>query len=432
MMNIYQEWGFKDSPFKTTALPPSELGSKLLVGRDRELKALLRRLYNPPKIVTIEGLNGVGKTSLVNVAAYQAYEAYLDEKSDYLFIPCCQTFQLKPNQNAEAFIDEVLMAVAQTLIDEAKRVNIVYENVKTDSLNKWLNSPQIQTLQGSISILAVGGGGGVTAETNTSAGFERSGFRKEVLRWLSELFPSPQDGGVICTIDNLELLQTSEAARKLLEQLRDELLTVSGLRWVLCGALGIVLGTASSPRLEGFLNTPIEISGVDEALASEILSSRIETFAVDPQQLYMPLLSQDFESLYDILNRNLRSVLGRSDNYCQWVADRNLPDNDIQKHQFFEEWLAIESDSAYRSVINQLRPRAWDVFRYAVSLSGVFSPSDYEEFGFNSIPAMRPHVKDLEDAGLLVSTQDEGDKRRKTIQITPKGWLVNYALGKSA
>lgn len=431
MMNIYQEWGFKDSPFKTTALPPSDLGSRLLVGRDGELKALLRRLYNPPKIVTIEGLNGVGKTSLVNVAAYKAYEAYLDEKSDCLFIPCCQTFQLKPNQNAEAFIDEVLMAVAQTLIDEAKRVNTVYENIKTDSLNKWLNSPQIQTLQGSISILAVGGGGGITAETNTSTGFERSGFRKEVLRWLSELFPSPQDGGVICTIDNLELLQTSEAARKLLEQLRDELLTVPGLRWVLCGALGIVLGTASSPRLEGFLHTPIEISGVDEALASEILSSRIETFAVDTQ-LYIPLLSQDFESLYDVLNRNLRSVLGRADNYCQWVADQNLPDNDIQKHQFFEEWLDIESDRAYKSVTDQLRRPAWDVFKKAVLLSGVFSPSDYEEFGFNSSSAMRPYVKDLEDAGLLVSTQDEGDKRRKTIQILPKGWLVNYALGKSA
>jgi DNA-binding MarR family transcriptional regulator len=132
------------------------------------------------------------------------------------------------------------------------------------------------------------------------------------------------------------------------------------------------------------------------------------------------------------LNRNLRSVLGRADNYCQWIADRNLPDNDIQKHQFFEEWLFIESESAYKSVNNQLRPRAWDVFKYAVSLDGVFSPSDYEDFGFNNIPAMRPHVKDLEDAGLLVSTQDEGDKRRKTIQITPKGWLVNYALEKSA
>ncbi len=122
MMNIYQEWGFKDSPFKTTALPPSALGKKLLVGRDKELQSLLRRLYNPPKIVTIEGLNGVGKTSLVNVAAYKAYEAYLNRESDYLFIPCCQTFQLKPDQNAGTFIDEVLMAVAQTLIDEAKKV----------------------------------------------------------------------------------------------------------------------------------------------------------------------------------------------------------------------------------------------------------------------------------------------------------------------
>jgi DNA-binding MarR family transcriptional regulator len=432
MMNIYQDWGFQDSPFKTTALPPSDLGSRLLVGRDKELKSLLRRLYNPPKIVTIEGLNGVGKTSLVNVAAYKAYKAYLDRETDCLFIPCRQTFQLKPDQDAGAFIDEVLMAVAQTLIDEAKKVKTVCESIKTDSLDKWLNSPQIQTLQGSFSILAVGGGGGITAETNTSTGFERSGFRKAVLRWLSELFPSPQDGGVICTIDNLELLQTSEAARKLLEQLRDELLTVPGLRWVLCGALGIVLGTASSPRLEGFLNTPIEISGVDEALASEILTSRLETFALDTHQPYMPLLSQDFESLYDVLNKNLRSVLGRADNYCQWVADRDLPNNDSQKHLFFKEWLVIESDSAYRSVNNELRPRAWDVFKYAVSMGGVFSPSDYEEFGFNNIPAMRPHVKDLEDAGLLVSTQDEGDKRRKTIQITPKGWLVNYALGKSS
>jgi hypothetical protein len=40
------------------------------------------------------------------------------------------------------------------------------------------------------------------------------------------------------------------------------------------------------------------------------------------------------------------------------------------------------------------------------------------DFGFNSIPAFRPHIRDLESAGLVVCTQDEGDKRRKTIQIT--------------
>ncbi len=431
-MNIYQEWGFQDSPFQTTALPASELGDSLLVGRNKELNSLLKRMYNPPKIVTIEGLNGVGKTSLVNVAAYQAYKKHLEDWNNPLLIPCNRTFQLRPDNVTEDFIDEVLMAVAQTLIERAKNLKDLGDSIKTGAMDKWLNSPQLQTVQASISILTVGGGGGVSSETNTSSGFQRSGFRKEIVRWLSELFPSPQVGGVICTIDNLELLQTSEVARKLLEQLRDELLTVSGLRWVLCGALGIVLGTASSPRLEGFLHTPIEIKGVDEALANEILGSRIKAFASDGKQPYLPLLPQDFENLYDILNKNLRSVLGRTDNYCQWVADRDLPKDDNQKRAFFYEWLTMESETAHKSVISQLRPRAWGVFKHSVTLDGVFSPSNYESFGFNSIPAMRPHVKDLEDAGLLVSTQDEGDKRRKTVQLTPKGWLVNYALRKQS
>lgn len=427
-MNIYQEWGFRDSPFQTTALPASILGERLLVGRETELKALLRRLYNPPKIVTVEGLNGVGKTSLVNVASYRTYQSHMENKDSPLFIPCSRTFQLNPSYSAENFIDEVLMAVAQTLIDKANALKELDGDIETSAINKWLNSPQLKTFQGSVSVLSFGGGIGSSSENNTSTGFQRSGFRKEVLGWLANLFPTSNDGGVICTIDNLELLQTSDTARKLLEQLRDSLLTVPGLRWVLCGALGIVLGTASSPRLEGFLHTPIEIGGVDDNLATEILNSRIEAFTSLDRQTYLPLVPKNFEVLYDILNKNLRSVLGRIDNYCQWAADRTLPIASDQKTTLFYKWLSIESNRAHQSVLSQLRPRAWQVFKQAVTLNGVFSPSDYEEFGFNSIPAMRPHVKDLEDSGLLVSTQDEGDKRRKTIQVTPKGWLVNYAL----
>jgi len=105
-----------------------------------------------------------------------------------------------------------------------------------------------------------------------------------------------------------------------------------------------------------------------------------------------------------------------------------LPSDDNEKHSLFQEWLTRESENSCNSALSQLKPRALEVFQYAVELKGVFSPSDYEAFGFNSTQTMRPHVKDLEDTGLLVSTQDDGDKRRKTIQITPKGWLVNYAL----
>jgi len=324
------------------------------------------------------------------------------------------------------------MAVAQTLIDRAKAIQGLGGSIKTGPIDKWLNSPQISTLQGGFSIAGNGANLGGNSETNTSSGFERSGFRKEIELWLQQLFPTQNDGGVICVIDNLELLQTSDTVRQLLEELRDRLLVLPGLRWVLCGALGIVLGTVSSPRLEGFLHTPIEVGGVDDSLSAEIYRSRLTAYT-DPEakNAYLPLCIEDFETLYNILHRNLRSTLGRVDNFCQWVAERHPPKTFDEKRSVFGEWLHAEASAALSAAQSALKPRAWEVFSVAIRLGGVFSPSDFQEFEFNSSMALRPHVKDLEDAGLLVSTQDEGDKRRKTIQVTPKGWLVKYAQDQS-
>jgi DNA-binding MarR family transcriptional regulator len=188
------------------------------------------------------------------------------------------------------------------------------------------------------------------------------------------------------------------------------------------------LGTVSSPRLEGFLHAPIEVGGVDDALSAEIYRSRLTAYVdSEAQDAYMPLCLEDFEALYNILHRNLRSTLGRADNFCQWVAEQNLPQTLDEKRSAFSEWLNAEASAALTAAQSALKPRAWEVFSVAIGLGGVFSPSDFQEFAFNSSMALRPHVKDLEDAGLLVSTQDEGDKRRKTIQVTPKGWLVKYA-----
>lgn len=156
-MNIYQQWGFVDSPFQVSPLPPSDLGARLLIGRAAELQTLKRRLLNPPKIATIEGLNGVGKTSLVNVAAYQVYTEALSGWDGPLMIPCNTIFQLNANKDAEEFIDEVLMAVAQTLIDCGKAIG-GSSAIKTGQLDSWLNAPQVASLQASVSILGNGGG----------------------------------------------------------------------------------------------------------------------------------------------------------------------------------------------------------------------------------------------------------------------------------
>jgi len=431
--SIYRKWGFTSSPFQTTSLPADEIGAQLITGRDEQIQELIDLTLSYPKLPTIEGLNGVGKTSIVNVAAYYLYQHHLESGGETpLFIPCRKIFQLRPDQNIDSFIDDVLLEVAQTLIDSAGEITRSGRALNTKEVNRWLNSPQLKTYQGGISTVLFGASLGKQAETNTSRGYDRSGFRKEVISWLESLFPTPEQGGVICVVDNLELLQSSETAKAIIEALRDELFTYPGLRWVLCGALGIVYGVVASPRMAGYLHTPIAVGEMDPTHAPDILKNRIAAYALDPESHSLPLLATDFTDLYSLLRGNLRSVLSNCEDYCTWVNRQVPPTSDEERHKLFVEWLESISDQAYAAVQLQLRPRAVRVFKDSVTVGGVFSPSDFADFGFNGIPQFRPHIKDLEDAGLVISTRDDGDKRRKTIQVTEKGWLIHYHLTKDA
>ena len=427
-MSIYLDWGFAQNPFDTTALPASEVGRKLLIGRDKELSALVRRLRNPPRIPTLEGANGVGKTSLANVAAFVCYDAYLEDSVGPLLIPCRRAFQLAADNDVDDFVTDVLMEVAQTLITERVRIKDrgrVASNLKT--LDKWLNSSRISGWQLSGGLFGFGGGLGKSAQANETAGYEKSGFRREVIQALTDIFGAGE--GVVCIIDNLELLEASDVARKTLEQLRDQLFYVPGIRWVVAGAAGIVNGVASSPRLEGNFAKPIEVAGIAPAHAQAILTSRVDAFAVSNQdEPYLPLTAEDFAELYMLLAQNLRSTLGRVDDYCVYAADI-VPTTKREKRELFSEWLDNESQAAMQSVDHLLTKRTWAVLDRACQsdLAGYFSPSSYEEFGFNNMANLRPYIKDLEAAGLVAVSRDDTDKRRKTIQVVAKGWLVNHA-----
>ncbi|XXY45004.1 hypothetical protein WME91_33890 [Sorangium sp. So ce269] len=433
-MNIYSAWGFRGVPFQTTALPPTAEGSRLLVGRDTELSALSRRLAAAPKIATLEGPNGIGKTSLVNVAVFRAYERYLSDGTGPLLIPCSRTFQLTPGKPTSELISDVYYEIAQTLIRNAATLKSELA-AERKLLDKWLNSPLLGTVGANLSatIMGFGGGvGGTKAETaNTGEGFRKAGLQRLVADWLMAIFEEPGSGGVVCVLDNLELLQTSDEARRQLEALRDELLTVPGLRWVLCGALGIVHGVASSPRLEGTLHDPIDLSGISEASVGDVLAARISAFGVveDP---YLPLGTSEFAELYELLRGNLRASLSAADEYCHFTVDFDIrPLTTDEKTKTFHEWLDRQTEKYNVAAASQVGPTAWDVFDRAVRIGGGFSPSAYADFGFNSIQALRPHVRDLEDAGLLVATREEGDRRRKTVQVTPKGWFVSRARSRA-
>jgi hypothetical protein len=430
-MNIYQEWNFKDNPFKTTSLPAEIEGDRLIAGREQEIRRLTRRIYNQPQIPTIEGLNGIGKTSLINVAIFRAFKDYLKQRGDSpLFIPCIKSFQINEDINADDFIDEVLIEIAQTLIKFKKDLKTLKAKLpdNLDEIDKWLNSPYAKSYQGSIGAATFQVGAGQSIETNTSMGFEKSGFRRAVKNWLKNMFPKSNSGGIVCVIDNMELLEKSHSARKVVEELRDKLFSIHGIRWIMCGSLGIISSIVSSPRLEGLMHDPIQVGGILKMYLNEVFDKRINAYKKN-QKYYLPITKQSFSLLYDVLKWNIRNTLKYANDYCVWIDDQGLkPLMKDEKENAFMDWLSEKSHRYLDDVKSQIRPRTFKLFQDSIELEGIFALGDYELFEYTSVQVMRNCIKDLESVGLVVCVIDENDNRRKSIQVTPKGWFVSNAI----
>lgn len=415
----YDRWGFKKNPFETTSLSPSEEGEKLLVGRENEIGKLQKRVSNSSKFTTVEGLNGVGKTSLVNVAIYRKFLQGV-QGGGGLLVPCNQVFQFSNDISVQDFRNRVLMAVAQTLFDAVDYLPVPPGHTKDArllELKQWMNSPFIRSFSGGIA--------GAAAALSKSAGspsFDIVGVYSEIERILSRLAAS--NVFIVCILDNLELLETSDAARDALEVLRDPVLNIKGIRWVLCGALGIMYGVASSARLSGYLQNPLTVEDLDRKYAREIFKSRVSAYAKSSKSS-LPLTEENFVILFEIYHGNLREVLSAADEFCTYASD--VEDDGGNYRNCFDEWLDSEIDTAMSAVSGGLKGASKKVFLNACHKE-VFSPGDHQEFGYDSPMALRPQIKILEDLGLLKSSKDEKDKRRKNIQVTPKGWLVSEGI----
>lgn len=420
---MYVEWGFTEPPFQTASLGANERGNRLLVGRDSEVGRFEALLASPPRAVTVEGANGVGKTSLVNVAIYRAMARYLNTGEGTLFVPALEPLQIAEDVAIEPFLDQVYSLLARTLIQRAREIRgFSWELPNTQAINEWINSPLIERLGGGVGPVNVQR----TADVNDTVGYARGGFRAEIRDWLQAVFPAVGGGGLVCLIDNLELLRTSARARQLVETLRDPLFGIPGVRWVLCGANGITRSVAGSPRLDGYLHAPIDVEPLGDQEAFEIFRSRISAYRRQDLAPYLPLREEDFVALFEILAANTRSVLRYADTFCTTQFD-HLPQTADEKAGCFRDWINRESRNCMNDCAGHVGNRAWQLFDQVCREGRDFAPGEFARFGFNSQPVMVPHVGALEESGLVVSAIDETDRRRRTVSVTPKGWLVRFA-----
>jgi hypothetical protein len=220
----------------------------------------------------------------------------------------------------------------------------------------------------------------------------------------------------------LELLQTHKAARELLEALRDSVFNRRGLRWVLCGARGIMRAAAASPRLHGVLAEPMVLRPLAEEFVPEVVARRIEIYRKRDVEAYAPVDPDGFRHLYEVGNRNLRNALKYAEDYAMWLQlqEQRRPTEPEDKLALLEAWMATMAEG-YLQDIRGVGARAWEVFDGIVSRGGSISPADFGEFGFESPQAMRGQMQALEGSMLVETSIDETDRRRRLIEVTSKG-----------
>lgn len=423
-MSVWERLGFRENLYATPPLPGNEEGSRLLVGRDAEVEELQDHWASYDTHATVEGANGVGKTSLVAVAAYRDMIAREAARKP-LIIPIGEIFQL--TSEAEAFTSRVYLALARTLLDNQDRLEKAgYIMSDLSGLRQWLDSPTNKTKGASGSVLGFGGGGSYGAASSTSPGFTDNGLIELVNSNLRNMFPSRAAGGFVGILDNMELLSTSKEARRRLEEMRDGVLSIPGIRWVLCGANGIVRSAVGSPRLTGRIADPLRLEPLQRTAVPEVIRRRISEYGnqigVTPNP---PVEPEGFLHLYRVLNNNLRIALKHAGEFTKWYDRNSAGGGSEDRLKLLEVWLTDQAD-AYAADAGSLTERTWRVFDELIIFGGSCSPSEFEHFGFSSREAMRPYIKTLEDANLVISAIDEDDSRRRTIEITPNGWLVQY------
>jgi hypothetical protein len=398
-------------------------------------------------------------TSLVNVAAFKCFQAYLAGDTPQLLIPSVVSYQLKKDGNVEQFCTEVFQGVAQTLLRYSDYMQHfqVPRGLSLPHLNAWLNSPIVQHLNGraggSVALgingfaqVALNGGLGTTSQVNQSAGFSQSGFDTLMRQWLSEIFSVQGNGGVVCIIDNIELLETGVAARRMLEALRDKLFTVIGLRWVFCGANGVIHSLAASPRLTAFLNTPVvDVVNISPSDLPDLIRARLTEFSTDPSKAEedLPIAIEDLQHLYWIVNCNLRDLLALADEFCEYCSTSGQPIRIREKKsEKFDKWLHKATYARYSDLQSRISEKAWAVLDIAMSKQfvGTFGAGDFGSFNQNSTvyfekSTFAKWVRELIKLGLLSKSLDEEHGEddgfvRDVFTVTAKGALVQYARRK--
>lgn len=430
MSTIWNKWGFQSNPFSNQALAANQEGLDLLSGRTEELNNLIYYLENGDSWIPVSGCVGVGKTSLANVASYALYKKKKEENAEVLFIPCDAPISVDPTESNEDFMSRVARTILKSLNSYKSDITklLLHELDsswldKLEELNTWTSMP----LTGGKGVGVGGFSASKVTSANTSSGYAKA-FSDQVLSLNERIFSN--GGGVICIIDNCELYLEARAIVNVLSSLRDDLFLRKGIKWIFCGAYGIV-ERFTDDRLSSFLSA--NVVSVEplktETEVIEMVNRRRRVFSTK-DDAYLPIEDKQISELFGIAGGNPRLVLSKAADYCVWTAAPKQEKSFMVTpplHEIFSTWKTEQIKKHVADYSPLVTRKFWRIFEKLDALGGEARPSEFQKFECNSPASLANHIRTLKSYGLVDAYDDESNLKKTIYRISEKGRWTMYA-----
>jgi Cdc6-like AAA superfamily ATPase len=298
-VSIWEIYGLNTDPFSTSPIlvKGGLVSAKSFTGRQDELERLEKSFRSAGGSRTIVfGMQGVGKTTLVNVARMRALESE--------FFTPFQEIKADANWETTEFILNTISAIYSSLIKlkkPKKGISAIIEKLKPvfDSYER---------VDRNYALPVVGGGYGTTRVIN----------RPEInTNFLTNLFEEVVDSllksgyrEVIVHYNNLDNFdEEEEKIKRLFNNARDFIQTPH-VHFVFVGSPTTAATINSIPRVSNILtDTPIQIEPLSLADIKKIIHGRVKFVAITDMNFVDPVTDEAIETLYGLHTGNIRAIL---------------------------------------------------------------------------------------------------------------------------
>lgn len=405
---IWEIYGLRSDPFSTNPIlvKGGIIDPKSFVGRSEELKRL-EKLFRSSggSRSMVYGVQGVGKTTLVNYARIKAL-------ANNYFTPFHE-IRADADWTADDFIYNTISAIYSTLIkfkEPGDKISKLIEDLKPVC-------DAYETTDRSIGISTplLGGSTGLSRTINRpeiNTVFLSNLFEKTVQTLIKSGFRE-----VILHYNNLDNFDEEEAKlKKMFNKIRD-FMQISQVHFVFIGSPTTASVISSIKRVSSIMSdTPIHVNALSLEEIKKILHARIDSCAIEGFNYFSPINDKSIELLYELHNGNIRAILNSLSTAVREITEEKpvLLTPDVLKkvlYKIAERRFASKTTPAIRGVLLEVLKQK-ECTNKSIAKSLNKRPQNISKY-----------LADLKEIQCVYVSRTEGQKRYYTIAEWVK-WLM--------